>query len=598
MDSKLPSADKAPAKIVALTNDVDLADTLKGLPEDIRIFEDSERCLHDGIHIDLVLLDLETIPDVFSEIRRMQWLCPEAPIIGFISPQSRSLAVQALAEGLWAYLLKPLDLQELQPMVQQGLRFRELVRFNRQCQVSLEWHHLRLIHLLQLTTRLSTAFLQAADRDELLGAILVGITVGEGLGFNRAFLCLVDEGRRLLKGEMAIGPSSPEEARQIWAEIDRRRPSLFEILEDYQRVARDPDLRVNQLVKRIEVSLEDQEHLLIRCLRERRPYSFTQGRRNGRGFAELVDILGVEEFALVPLVSHEREYGLIITDNFVTRRPISQHDLEFLQLFATLATLGLEKIHTCQVLTAQIKSLEELNRKLEENKHLLVEAERFRAIGQTISRFLHEIRNPLSSMAGLARRLKEKEHPHNLDHYLEIIVREAERLELLLKDISHFVTPTSFKPCMTDLISVVEEILSLLAREMAEAKIVLKRDYQLKSLKILLDPDRFKEALIHLVMNAIEAMPEGGELTIRIWRDERYAVVEVIDTGWGIPRALVKKVGEPFFTTKPHGTGLGLFIARRALELHEARFCVYPNMPAGTRVMVHLPLREVEDGGA
>ena len=351
-------------------------------------------------------------------------------------------------------------------------------------------------------------------------------------------------------------------------------------------------------MKNIRVPLKEEDHLLVRCLREKRPYSFTQGQRNGQGFNELVEILGVEEFALVPLVSYEREYGLIITDNFVTRRPISQHDLEFLQLFATLATLGLEKIHTCQVLTAQIRSLEELNRQLEENKRLLVEAERFRAIGQTISRFLHEIRNPLSSLAGLARRLKEKGRVENLDHYLEVIVHEAERLELLLKDISHFVVPTTFKPRSTDLPSLVEEVLGLLGRELAEANIVLKKDYQVDNLTVFLDPDRFKEALIHLVMNAIEAMPEGGQLTVRIWPEDNHATIEVADTGWGIPKALVKKVGEPFFTTKTHGTGLGLSIAKRALELHGARFCIYPNTPAGTRVIVQLPLKEEEHGGA
>ncbi|MBA2847847.1 GAF domain-containing protein [Thermosulfuriphilus ammonigenes] len=598
MNSNLPTPNQAATKIVVLTSDDHLIQALKGLGEGVYFTQDSERCLHNLGHVDLILLDLETISGALSEIRKMQWLCPETPIIVFVSAKRRHLAAEALSEGAWTYLLKPLELQELQPLVQQGLRYRELVRFKRQCQVTLEWHHLRLIHLLQLTTRLSTAFLKASDRDELLGAILVGITVGEGLGFNRAFLCLVDEKERILKGEMAIGPSSPEEASQIWAEIDRRRPSLFEILHDYRRVARDPNLRVNQLVKNIRVPLKEEDHLLVRCLREKRPYSFTQGQRNGQGFNELVEILGVEEFALVPLVSYEREYGLIITDNFVTRRPISQHDLEFLQLFATLATLGLEKIHTCQVLTAQIRSLEELNRQLEENKRLLVEAERFRAIGQTISRFLHEIRNPLSSLAGLARRLKEKGRVENLDHYLEVIVHEAERLELLLKDISHFVVPTTFKPRSTDLPSLVEEVLGLLGRELAEANIVLKKDYQVDNLTVFLDPDRFKEALIHLVMNAIEAMPEGGQLTVRIWPEDNHATIEVADTGWGIPKALVKKVGEPFFTTKTHGTGLGLSIAKRALELHGARFCIYPNTPAGTRVIVQLPLKEEEHGGA
>jgi signal transduction histidine kinase len=309
--------------------------------------------------------------------------------------------------------------------------------------------------------------------------------------------------------------------------------------------------------------------------------------------------LGVEEFASVPLIAKGKVVGVIVVDNKFNRRPITDEDLEFLTLFATHAGLAVE---SAQVYTR----LEEASRELRRTQHELIRNERLAALGEMAAHVVHEIRNPLVSIGGFARRLarrlggREPEGP-----YAEIIAREVDRLERIVRDVQSM--SREMRPTLvhTDLHALLQDCLVLFGERMSQQRVQLRMALGQRPLILPLDPVQAKQAVLNLVSNALEAMAGGGTLTVTTHvmpagarptpgteeppagpaaladgagapdgpaRDSfgggEWVVLSIGDTGGGIPEAIVGEIFNPFFTTKDTGTGLGLALVRRVARAH------------------------------
>ncbi len=193
----------------------------------------------------------------------------------------------------------------------------------------------------QLT--LTRALLETLDPDRILYVILSGITAGDGLGFNRAFLLLADEGDRALQGKLAIGPENRAEASRIWEAMEAESFDLSRVMARYDEFCADP--RASRLVRLVEnlslpLPLEPGADtfggLLFRVLTEQRPMMV-----NGVevGFTPLA----LKNFALAPLLAHGRSLGVIVVDNRWTDRPITESELDDLQSLANLAAVAVER---------------------------------------------------------------------------------------------------------------------------------------------------------------------------------------------------------------------------------------------------------------
>lgn len=427
------------------------------------------------------------------------------------------------------------------------------------------------------------AAMQGSMRLEgLLRIILTGVTVGQGMGFNRALLLLVDEAQGLLVGRMGVGPDSGEEAARIWGRLDAAAHPLTDIAAARQAEAEGGEASsFDRMARSLRISLQPEAGVLARTALEARPFRVRRGdpewAEEGKAWLE------VEEFASVPLVAKGRAIGVLVVDNKFTGKPISDVDLEFLGILAQQAGAAVE--------SAQVHArLEAALREVRQSHHQLLAQERLATLGEMVAHTVHEVRNPLVAIGGFARRLEARLAGSKREgDYARLIAREVSRLEKILGDVQLFSREAPLRPVELDLAGGIRDCLDLVGELAARQGVGLELAMETDPLRLRADPVRLKQALLNLLANALEAMPGGGVLRVASRRvpagaageaegegsgpapAEGWIVVEVIDSGAGIDEAVRAKLFEPFFTTKESGTGLGLPVVRRIMQAHGGR---------------------------
>lgn len=218
----------------------------------------------------------------------------------------------------------------------------------------------------------------------------------------------------------------------------------------------------------------------------------------------------------------------------------------------------------------------------------LVMTERMAALGEVAAKVAHEIRNPLISVGGFARRL-EKKLNGNPKEYADIIAKEVGRLEGILNEILGFVKEIRIVKELVTSESLVDDVMSLVQSDIEERGIVVVRESD-GPIELYVDPSRIKDALLNILTNAIHAVESNGTISIRTYREDTAAVIEVTDTGKGIDDETMPFIFDPFFTTKKIGTGLGLSITHRIVEEHKGRIEVTSSPGTGTAFKLFLPV--------
>ena len=206
--------------------------------------------------------------------------------------------------------------------------------------------------------------------------------------------------------------------------------------------------------------------------------------------------------------------------------------------------------------------------------------EKLAAIGNLAAGVAHEIRNPLSSIKGYATYFGQRFAPDSEDREAaQVMVREVERLNRVITDLIGLSRPTDVRLMPVDVVPVLEHVLRLLRQDAESHKVLLhlqqEQGENTPLPAVMLDSDRFGQALLNVCLNAIEAMPEGGSLTLRLRREGKsHLALDVSDTGTGILPKDMAHIFDPYFTTKGHGTGLGLATVHKIMEAHHAEMRV------------------------
>ena len=234
----------------------------------------------------------------------------------------------------------------------------------------------------------------------------------------------------------------------------------------------------------------------------------------------------------------------------------------------------------------------QMTRDLKQSRDQLIQAERLATAGKMSASFAHEIRNPLSSMRMLAQMLMQKPEMSQERHQqsLRYILEEIERIDTIVKGLMDFARPTALNLMQQPLVPVLQAVLDLMEANLAHHKIELVLDVSTVTPEIQFDSDKLKQAFMNVVLNAMEAMPQGGVLKISTILDEDRVGIKVVDTGVGIPEEDLAHLFEPFFTKKTRGTGLGLANVKRILEEHGGSVEIESVLGEGTEVSLWLPL--------
>ncbi|MEK7704031.1 MAG: ATP-binding protein [Myxococcota bacterium] len=219
----------------------------------------------------------------------------------------------------------------------------------------------------------------------------------------------------------------------------------------------------------------------------------------------------------------------------------------------------------------------------------LAQADRFVTLGELAAGLAHEIKNPLAGLSGALQVLGHDfpEHSDRRDVVAEM-QRQIERLNRAMNNLLRYALPAATQPHPLQVNGVLEQVLTVLSAQKAVANISVVREFG-ASQAIDGDPLQLEQAFLNLCLNALQAMSEQGVLTLRTWDVPQGVVVEVRDTGVGIPADQVGRIFKPFYTSKTTGTGLGLALVARIVEEHRGAITVESELGRGSRFCVAFP---------
>ena len=528
--------------------------------------------------------------DLLPEISN---LYPDTSIIMLTAVTDLHTALECMRQGADDYLTKPVQFTEFYATIRKVLEKRRLKINNRRYQRQIERANFRIRLLHELTMKMNSAYLSMVELDEILQAILIGITAEEGLGFNRAFLALFDEPGEYLEGEMAIGPGCRDDAGRIWKEMQEQDLSISELIDNIKDDCFAGDSEVNKIVRSLKINTADSEHILIRATRNRESINVIDGQSEFPVSPDLMKLLGEDTFVVVPLYSSGRSLGVIIADHFVTREPIQEDVVKALESFASQASLAIEHCNLYMAMENKISELEAVTHELEKNKDLLVEAERYSALGHMAAQLVHNIRNPITSIGGTARLLARKTKDPEWLKFLNMMTGEAGKIEDTLQDLFSFVDQKTPVREETPLYPLIKKSMILFYNVMQRQNIEYQLNLPEPDPTLIADEYQIRQLFVHLIRNAIEAMPDGGTLTVGVTYDDHQVTVSIQDTGSGLDDPILNRATEAFFTTKSFGTGMGLTLVKRIALDHNGTLELRNREEGGTEATVSF-LRQEE----
>jgi signal transduction histidine kinase len=246
--------------------------------------------------------------------------------------------------------------------------------------------------------------------------------------------------------------------------------------------------------------------------------------------------------------------------------------------------------------------------RLQTSQEALVRSEKLAVAGLLAARVAHDVRNPLSSIKMQTQLLRSRLRTDaNSQAVLASVLRDIEQVESVVRGLLELARPGTLRLKRTQVNEIVEDVLRQLSPQMAHRKITLHTELQPDLPEILLDGERFRQALLNVVNNAADAMPDGGTLAIATSTAANGSTVllDVCDDGTGVDPAVADRVFDPFVSTKRDGVGLGLVNTKSVVESHGGTVALEPRTPSGTRARIALPAVSngaaaaagVEDGG-
>ena len=240
------------------------------------------------------------------------------------------------------------------------------------------------------------------------------------------------------------------------------------------------------------------------------------------------------------------------------------------------------------ILCRDLTEVQSLKREVETSRRLA-------SLGRLAAGIAHEIRNPLSSIKGFATYFKERYRDNPGDQKTsEIMIQEVDRLNRVITQLLEFARPPVIQKKRASLQNLIQHSLKMIERQASAKQIQVISHLPSEIKEADLDPDGINQVLLNLYLNAVEAMDQGGTLSVSLYREERSPWVKIMvsDTGTGISKEDLEHVFDPYFTTKQTGTGLGLAIVHKIIEAHGGEVRAESEIGRGTSVSVLLPATE------
>jgi signal transduction histidine kinase len=440
--------------------------------------------------------------------------------------------------------------------------------------------------------------------EEKLYIILTSLTADDGFGYSRAYLFLTNEQNNHLEGWLGVGPLKGDEAREIWEGVTALeeedtvpgRRNIAELLE------RAPfDIKVRGFVEPITRG----HGYPVQTVVNRRPKLIKDvaGQKDllHPGFS---DLLSSPQVAFIPLLSKSRVMGVMAVESSGGDRTIDDGRLRTLTIFGNLAAVALENSKLYRVLEEKVGTLERVNRELQEAQAKIMQLDRLASMGAIAAGVAHEIKNPLNSLI-INLHLMKEEVPAAMTEVrklMDVVEKESIRLnETVVEFLSYSKVP-KLSLAMANPHKVLDQVLDMVEFQGESMGVRILKKYDEDIPEILLDEKRMKQAFLNVAVNALQAMPSGGSLTVRTGvkqgkagqSDRGNFFIEFTDTGQGIAADCMDRLFDPFYTTKEEGTGMGLPIVETILRSHGGSVNIDSRCGKGTTVTFLMPLRRAD----
>ncbi|MFH0976820.1 MAG: ATP-binding protein [Spirochaetota bacterium] len=424
------------------------------------------------------------------------------------------------------------------------------------------------------------------QRDEeihkILYTILYGITSGSGLGFNRAMLFLIDAKKKKLSGEIAVGPDSMEEAIEIWNSMPQGAIDAADIANTFNMSQRKGSKLLEKVVN-AKFDIES-DNVFVKSFKNMENIHIFNTWNDNNVDDQIKSFIDVAEFVVVPLIVENRPIGIIVADNKFNQVPISNDHIELLSIFAVQASLLIDSFQSVSTLKKEMD-------KIKNKQDAIIESEKLAAIGRISTHIAHEIRNPLVTMGGYARRIMQiSDDNEKIKKAADVILKESVRLENILSNVMDLTKPQTLIKNLNNINNIIKDTNELLKNVFFEKRIRIITKLSDSLPLSNSDPNQIKQVILNLLQNAVDATPSGGEIEVATYSDESNIIIIISDTGTGIENSNLESIYEPFFTTKITGVGLGLAIVNKIIKDHNGSIVVRNKDTGGAEFTITLPI--------
>jgi PAS domain S-box-containing protein len=296
------------------------------------------------------------------------------------------------------------------------------------------------------------------------------------------------------------------------------------------------------------------------------------------------------------IFSRESVLGRTILDAFASRQPVAQDEIEDAQGRHLQLSLDFIEEHGERIgALLTLRDAESVHR-IEDEIEL---SRRLSAIGRLTSGVAHEVKNPINAIVVHLEvlRQKMKEIDPDTRRHVDVISSEIQRLDRVVQTLVDFTRPVELRLSDMDLRKVVEDVVMLASPAAEKHNVMIEREAAPDALPVRIDADLVKQAVLNIVLNGVQAMPNGGTLRLTVRREGDGAMIGVRDQGAGIPDNIRDKIFNLYFTTKSGGSGIGLAMAYRVVQLHHGSVEFSTIIDHGTTFYLRFPLAEIATNG-
>ncbi|MEI7815595.1 MAG: GAF domain-containing sensor histidine kinase [Desulfuromonadales bacterium] len=431
----------------------------------------------------------------------------------------------------------------------------------------------------------------SVDLDEVLSVALTAITAGKGFGMNRAFLLLCDREEGVLKGYIGIGPRNMEEASQVWDEIIQNDMDLQTLAQNFRLNKLSSErAKFQDVLEQLTIPLTDKNHIVIKALDGKRPIMVEGAYQRTDVPSELSRLLGVETFLLLPLVSRNRCIGIIIADNCITHRSITEEDMRSLETFGFPVAFAIERASLYDKLHVELNRVTEAGRKLKEQQELIVRMENMALVGRITSSIAHSVRNPLMVIGGFARSmLKNSPVSDPKRSFIESIVAETRQLEGVLDEILNYSDSLYPTRDFWDVNQLIEGALRDTADIMKSLGYATGYTPGHAMLPVYIDFKQLSYCLRTVLQNDINGTGSDRSIAISSQSGENCVILRIEDHSRHTSQIELDHLLIPFSESRDLGTGLGLALCKTMLEKQGIPFVAQAGLIEGILYTITLP---------